>query len=289
MIQLRAEVHQKLQLTRELKMERHQNGERVDVSVAPIYRWNHQITPYQMTGNKDRDLLVGPPALITMYLCNDGIGLYSNQLISQSLKEQQILDSVAAIGLFDATFAHCGYSEDGVYPGVEIPINPNADPPGWGPLCPPGAELPPLALVSPAWTTTVSLPITPKRSLSLHQLKHQKNTRAGSLFQPITIDGETGGSNQQPRTLMGTPLAMAPAKEIKWMPQSCRENTTPETCNVLDLMAENLTNLEDSKVACVLKKRVELSRQRGDDVAGCCIAVVKWGKRKKIVDNKRDK
>eukprot|EP00536_Pseudo-nitzschia_multiseries_P002417 jgi/Psemu1/5477/gm1.5477_g len=30
--------------------------------------------------------------------------------------EQQILDSAAAIGPFDAMFAHCGYSEDGVYP-----------------------------------------------------------------------------------------------------------------------------------------------------------------------------
>eukprot|EP00536_Pseudo-nitzschia_multiseries_P017123 jgi/Psemu1/49423/gm1.49423_g len=53
--------------------------------------------------------------------------------------EQQILVSAAAIGPFDATFAHCGYSEDGVYPSVEIPINPNADPPGWGPLGPLGA------------------------------------------------------------------------------------------------------------------------------------------------------
>eukprot|EP00536_Pseudo-nitzschia_multiseries_P013481 jgi/Psemu1/35288/gm1.35288_g len=62
--------------------------------------------------------------------------------------EQQILNSAAAIGPFDATFAHCGYSEDGLYPGVEIlPINPNSNPPGWGPLGPPGAELPPVALV----------------------------------------------------------------------------------------------------------------------------------------------
>eukprot|EP00536_Pseudo-nitzschia_multiseries_P018113 jgi/Psemu1/54190/gm1.54190_g len=53
--------------------------------------------------------------------------------------EQQILVSAAAIGPFNATFAHCRYSEDGVYPGVEIPINLNADPPGWGPLGPPGA------------------------------------------------------------------------------------------------------------------------------------------------------
>eukprot|EP00536_Pseudo-nitzschia_multiseries_P007273 jgi/Psemu1/17437/gm1.17437_g len=125
------------------------------------------------------------------------------------------------------------------------------------------------------------------------------DTRAGSLFQPITIDGETDGSNQQPRTLMGTSLAMAPAKEIKRMPQNVRdvkmeafnrsrkENTTPETYNVVDLMAENLTNLEDSKVACVLKKRVELSCQRGDDVAGCCNAMVQWGKRKKIADKAR--
>eukprot|EP00536_Pseudo-nitzschia_multiseries_P013074 jgi/Psemu1/34048/gm1.34048_g len=53
--------------------------------------------------------------------------------------EQQILDLAAAIGPFDATFAHCGYSRDGVYPSIEIPINPNTDPPGWGPLGPPGA------------------------------------------------------------------------------------------------------------------------------------------------------
>eukprot|EP00536_Pseudo-nitzschia_multiseries_P009978 jgi/Psemu1/24651/gm1.24651_g len=30
--------------------------------------------------------------------------------------------------------------------------------------------------------------------------------------------------------------------------RSCKENTTPETCNVLDLMAENLINQEDSKL-----------------------------------------
>eukprot|EP00536_Pseudo-nitzschia_multiseries_P013305 jgi/Psemu1/34768/gm1.34768_g len=41
------------------------------------------------------------------------------------------------------------------------------------------------------------------------------NTRADSLFQPITINGETDDSNQRPRTLMGTPLTMAPAKEMK--------------------------------------------------------------------------
>eukprot|EP00536_Pseudo-nitzschia_multiseries_P017840 jgi/Psemu1/52817/gm1.52817_g len=396
---------QKLQLTRELKverkasfhpsvggskgynlwfiqqqMERHQNGEPVNISIASLYRWNHGITPYRMTGNKDRDLLVGPDLIslvaciiiypevqlderVAMYLCNNGVRLYSNQLISQRLKElqitnkktsikafkayspvnmrreflfwnrqlsigvtgiprkhfldvvefameakwlnrsnswaicfrqvwtvgnydkgqkltmmiavkpgdpelpadvtgniarphrwadarrvagttgdsfasfigsictsikdhqrvtetnvddwrvflwenlsshyspiiyetimgrvdppqfdilpclayqpkyelikyviclllshmkvnvtgesdlnqmeQQILDMAAAIGSFDATFTHCGYSEDGVYPSVEIPINPNANPPGWGPLGTPGAELPPVAL-----------------------------------------------------------------------------------------------------------------------------------------------
>eukprot|EP00536_Pseudo-nitzschia_multiseries_P008239 jgi/Psemu1/20003/gm1.20003_g len=127
------------------------------------------------------------------------------------------------------------------------------------------------------------------------------NTRARSFFQPITIDGETNDSNQQPRTLMGTPLAMAPAKEIEQMPQyvrdvkmeafdrSCKENTTQETCNVLDLMAENLTNQEDSKVARVLKKRVELSCQRGNDVEACCNDVVQWGKHKMIADKERDK
>eukprot|EP00536_Pseudo-nitzschia_multiseries_P012713 jgi/Psemu1/32895/gm1.32895_g len=53
--------------------------------------------------------------------------------------EQQILDLEAAIGRFDATFAHCGCSEDCIHPGVEVPINPNASPPGWGLLGPPGA------------------------------------------------------------------------------------------------------------------------------------------------------
>eukprot|EP00536_Pseudo-nitzschia_multiseries_P011817 jgi/Psemu1/30129/gm1.30129_g len=81
-----------------------------------------------------------------------------------------------------------------------------------------------------------------------------KQTRAGSLFQLITINGETDNSNQRPRTLMDTTPDMAPAKEIKQTPQyvrdgkmetfdrSCKENTAPETCNVVDLMAENLTN-----------------------------------------------
>ena len=51
--------------------------------------------------------------------------------------EQQILVSAGAIGPFDATFAHCGYSEDGTYEGVDTIDNPDADPPGWGPLGPP--------------------------------------------------------------------------------------------------------------------------------------------------------
>eukprot|EP00536_Pseudo-nitzschia_multiseries_P017839 jgi/Psemu1/52816/gm1.52816_g len=53
-------------------------------------------------------------------------------------------------------------------------------------------------------------------------------------------------------------------------------------------MAEILTNLKDSKVTPILKKRVELSHQTGDDVAGCCNDVVQWGKRKKIADKERD-
>eukprot|EP00536_Pseudo-nitzschia_multiseries_P003241 jgi/Psemu1/64046/estExt_Genemark1.C_480062 len=84
------------------------------------------------------------------------------------------------------------------------------------------------------------------------------DTRAASLFQPITINGETNNSNQQPRTLMGSP-SVTSVKEIKHTPQfvgdvktktfdrSCNENKTPGTCDVLDLMAENLTNPEDSK------------------------------------------
>eukprot|EP00536_Pseudo-nitzschia_multiseries_P003336 jgi/Psemu1/7533/gm1.7533_g len=76
-------------------------------------------------------------------------------------------------------------------------------------------------------------------------------------------------------------------KEIKQMPTkyvrdvkmeafdgSCKENTTPETWDV----------------ARVLKKRVELSCLRGDDVEGCCNhAVVQWSKQKKIADKERDK
>eukprot|EP00536_Pseudo-nitzschia_multiseries_P012712 jgi/Psemu1/32894/gm1.32894_g len=95
-----------------------------------------------------------------------------------------------------------------------------------------------------------------KTAVALNDTRFHKKRlmTAGSLFQPITIDGETDNSNQQPRTLMGTPSVMAQAKEIKQMPQyvrdvrmevfhrSCRENTTLETCNVLDLMAEKLTN-----------------------------------------------
>eukprot|EP00536_Pseudo-nitzschia_multiseries_P018104 jgi/Psemu1/54154/gm1.54154_g len=79
------------------------------------------------------------------------------------------------------------------------------------------------------------------------------DTRAGSLFQPITIDGETSDSKLQPSTLVGTSSA-TPAKEIKQTQKyvrdvkmkaynmSCKKNTAPETCDVLDLMTENLTN-----------------------------------------------
>eukprot|EP00536_Pseudo-nitzschia_multiseries_P001434 jgi/Psemu1/3350/gm1.3350_g len=64
--------------------------------------------------------------------------VWTHQICDLSVAESHEGES-AAIGPFDATFAHCEYSEDGIYPGVEIPINPNADPPGWGPLGPPGA------------------------------------------------------------------------------------------------------------------------------------------------------
>ena len=43
--------------------------------------------------------------------------------------EQQIYRAAGAIGPFDGTFAHCGYSEDGTYPGVVIPDPPQV--PEW--------------------------------------------------------------------------------------------------------------------------------------------------------------
>eukprot|EP00536_Pseudo-nitzschia_multiseries_P001389 jgi/Psemu1/3282/gm1.3282_g len=99
-------------------MERCQNGDPVNNSVASLYQWNDQINPYQMTGNKDRDLLVGP-ALVSLVVCiiiypqaqldeiamclyNDGAGLYSNQLISQRLKELQITNKKPGIEAFKA-------------------------------------------------------------------------------------------------------------------------------------------------------------------------------------------
>eukprot|EP00536_Pseudo-nitzschia_multiseries_P000952 jgi/Psemu1/2156/gm1.2156_g len=62
------------------------------------------------------------------------------------------------------------------------------------------------------------------------------HTRAGSLFQPM-------------------PKYVRDVK-MEAFDRSCKENTRPETCDVLDLMAENLTNQEDSKVTSILKKRV---------------------------------
>eukprot|EP00536_Pseudo-nitzschia_multiseries_P011229 jgi/Psemu1/28266/gm1.28266_g len=40
--------------------------------------------------------------------------------------EQQIIQAAAGIGPFNNTFAHCGYSENGTYPGVNLPDPPQA-------------------------------------------------------------------------------------------------------------------------------------------------------------------
>eukprot|EP00536_Pseudo-nitzschia_multiseries_P009088 jgi/Psemu1/22303/gm1.22303_g len=82
------------------------------------------------------------------------------------------------------------------------------------------------------------------------------------------LRAEHKGKTAQPRILMVTPSAMAPANEIQQTPKyvrdvkmeainrSCKENTTPETCNVLGLMAENLTNQEDSKAMVFSKVQI---------------------------------
>eukprot|EP00536_Pseudo-nitzschia_multiseries_P002416 jgi/Psemu1/5476/gm1.5476_g len=132
----------------------------------------------------------------------------------------------------------------------------------------------------------VSLPMTPRRSLSLHQMRHQsKLEQVPCSNQSQSMERLTTTTTKE---IQQTPKYVRDVK-MEAFDMSCKENTTPETCNVVDLIAENLTNQEDSKVACILKKRVKLSCQQGDDVTDCCNAVVQWGKRKKIADKERDK
>eukprot|EP00536_Pseudo-nitzschia_multiseries_P006922 jgi/Psemu1/16454/gm1.16454_g len=85
----------------------------------------------------------GPIEYVICQLLNNNMKVNVIGELDLNQMEQQILYSAAATGPFDATFAHFGYSEDGVSPGFDISMNPNADPHGWESLGPPGAKLPP--------------------------------------------------------------------------------------------------------------------------------------------------
>eukprot|EP00536_Pseudo-nitzschia_multiseries_P009087 jgi/Psemu1/22302/gm1.22302_g len=117
----RTEARRKLQLTRELKVERKASF-RPSVGGSKGYDlWYRQQQMERHQNNElvnDRDLLVGLALVslvvcfiiypqiqlneIAVYLYNDGVGLYSNQLISQRLKELQITNKKSSIEAFKA-------------------------------------------------------------------------------------------------------------------------------------------------------------------------------------------
>eukprot|EP00536_Pseudo-nitzschia_multiseries_P007348 jgi/Psemu1/17780/gm1.17780_g len=108
----------KLQLTRELKVERKAPSHPSIGGSKGYNLWyrREQMEKYQNgepvndTSNKNIDLFVAciiiyPQAQldeIAMYLCNDSIGHYSNQLISQRLKELKITNKKPSIEAFKA-------------------------------------------------------------------------------------------------------------------------------------------------------------------------------------------
>mmetsp|Transcript_19405 Transcript_19405/g.54076 ORF Transcript_19405/g.54076 Transcript_19405/m.54076 type:complete len:112 (+) Transcript_19405:322-657(+) len=71
----------------------------------------------------------GPAEYIICQLVNHLKINTQRELVDLVDLEQQIYRAAGAIGPFDGTFAHCGYSEDGTYPDVVIPDPPQV--PQW--------------------------------------------------------------------------------------------------------------------------------------------------------------
>jgi len=71
----------------------------------------------------------GPTEYIICQLVNHLKINTQRELVDLVDLEQQIYRAAGAIGPFDGTFAHCGYSEDGTYPDVVIPDPPQV--PQW--------------------------------------------------------------------------------------------------------------------------------------------------------------
>jgi transposase len=100
------------------QIEKFDNGQPIDVSVASIYRWKERLTPYRTNGGKGRTHLVGQDQLrlvmfliahpdasldeMATYIFNEGGGLYSTKILSKRLSELQITKKKASIEAYQA-------------------------------------------------------------------------------------------------------------------------------------------------------------------------------------------
>lgn len=107
---------------REEQLQNWQTGLPINVSRASISRWLVRIHPYRQTGNKERSQIVGidllqlinfiiayPDATIDemiVFMYNQGGELYSRKVVSQRLKELDIMKKKASIEAYQAQRQH---------------------------------------------------------------------------------------------------------------------------------------------------------------------------------------
>jgi hypothetical protein len=103
---------------REEQLEKWYAGEATDVSLASLYRWEEHLLPHRQTGNRARTTIVGVDMIhlvnflithsnstmieMAAFIYNKGGALYSNQRISEHLKDLEITRKKASIEVYQA-------------------------------------------------------------------------------------------------------------------------------------------------------------------------------------------
>lgn len=103
---------------REQQLEKHQNGEDVDVSAISIWRWGSRLDAYRATGNRPRSQIVGDEQIllitfimaypdatqdeVSVFIYNEGGDLYSREVVSKRMKELDITLKKASTEAYQA-------------------------------------------------------------------------------------------------------------------------------------------------------------------------------------------
>ena len=103
---------------REQQLEKHRNGEAVDVSDSSIFRWDDRLHAYRATGNRPRSQIVGDEQIllitfiiaypdatqdeVSVFIYNEGGDLYSREVISTRMKELDITLKKASTEAYQA-------------------------------------------------------------------------------------------------------------------------------------------------------------------------------------------